>query len=451
MHTLAIVGRPNVGKSTLFNRMTATLRRDQLASAITDETPGVTRDRKYGTAAWEEKRFFVIDTGGIFGEAPSGRHAGDFAEITEQVKRQTLIALEEADLVVFLLDGRDGLTAPDREIAQLLRETGKPVICAANKIDTPAKEALTFDFYSLGLGDVIPVSAISGLGFDDLMDRVAELLPGDDGQDETPEPSERIPKISVVGRPNAGKSTLINALLSKQRLIVSATPGTTRDAIDSLCRYYGRRYLFIDTAGIRRRSRESAVESFSVLRALKSIERSDVVIVLIDARQGIVDQDKRIAGIVEELGKGALFLLNKWDLVEKPDIAYKRLMDEMKREFWFMDYVPIVTVSALTRRRITGIFPLIDGIIQERSRRIPDDELRSFFLNALAATRFPPGKGPGLKILSIRQTAVEPPSFVLFVNKPHLVTPQQIRFTEKVLRSRYPFTGTPVRISVKSR
>lgn len=439
---VAIVGRPNAGKSTLFNRMVRTSMQAK-PLAITESTPGVTRDRNYGEAEWEGKRFIVVDTGGFFAEETLQEDKG----ISMQVRQQALYAIDEADLIIHLLDGKEGMTPADSELAGILRRSGKKILWVANKIDAPDKEYRITEFYSIG-ADILPVSAAEGYGFDELMDRIIEECRIHD--EEFREQAE-IPNIAVVGRPNVGKSTLINSLLGKERLIVSPVPGTTRDTIDSICTYYGKKYLLIDTAGIRRKGKSYPIERFAVVRAIRSIERADVVLIVLDASYGIVDQDQKIAGIVEESGKGAIFLLNKWDVVKEPEAEYKRLREELKRKMWFMDYVPFITTSGLDRRRITTIFPLVDEIIAERRKRIPTAELNRFLSNVTSARVFPLYRGKELKFFYMTQVAVEPPAFTIFVNYPAGVKEQHIRYIEKSLRDRYSFKGTPVRIYVKSR
>ncbi len=441
---VVIVGRPNVGKSTLFNRIIRNTLQKR-ATAITESTPGVTRDRNYGDAEWEGRRFVVVDTGGFYAEGI----LNEDREISRQVEEQALYAIEEADLIIHLLDCRAGLNPSDEELANLLRGSGKKVLWVVNKVDSPAKEDSILEFYKIGAQEVLPVSAVTGYGFDEVMERIISLIPAQ--TEEEPSLTEDIPKIAVVGRPNVGKSTLINALIGKKRLIVSPTPGTTRDAVDVLCGYYGKRYLFIDTAGIRKKSKVSSIEKFSAVRAIKSVQRADVVIIVIDASEGIVEQDQKIAGIVEEYGKGAIFLLNKWDLIKDPATGYRELERQLKNKMWFMDYAPYITTSGLQRKRVTKIFPIIEEIINERRKRIPTGDLNRFMNKVISASPLPRYKGKELKFFYMTQVGIEPPSFTLFVNYPAGVKSQHIKYIERALRDEYIFKGTPIRIYVKSR
>ncbi len=429
---VVIVGRTNVGKSTLFNRMTGS------HTAIVENIPGVTRDRNYLDAEWEGKTFNVVDTGGFYPEPAD--------DIFTQVKEQALFAIEEGDVIIHLLDGKDGLTPSDMELARILRASGKKILWAVNKIDAPSREDRLYDFYPIGTEDLWAVSAATGYGYDDFMEKVVSLLP--------PYVEEKIdyPKVAIVGRPNVGKSTLINTLLSKKRMIVSPFPGTTRDSIDSVCAYYGRKYLLIDTAGIRRKDRTGySIDRFSMVRAVRSIERCDVAIVVIDASAGIVDQDQKIAGIVEGYGKGALFLLNKWDLIDKPEDMYKTIVKELSRKMWFMPYAPILTVSSLEKKRVTKVFPIIDEIIKERKKRITTAELNRSFSEVVSGISLPLYKGRSVKLFYITQVRTEPPSFAVFSNYPNAIKDAHIRHIEKVLRNSFAFTGTPIRIFIKAR
>ncbi|MEW6214567.1 MAG: ribosome biogenesis GTPase Der [Nitrospirota bacterium] len=429
---VVIVGRPNVGKSTLFNRMTGS------HAAIVEDIPGITRDRNYIDAEWEGKRFVVVDTGGFYPEPPE--------DIFLQIKEQAIFAIEEADVIIHLLDGKEGLNPSDMELARLLRASDKKVFWAVNKIDGPTREERVHDFYPIGTDELWPVSATTGYGYDDFMERLISILPS------YIEEKIDYPKIAVVGRPNVGKSTLINTLLGKKRMIVSPVPGTTRDSIDSICSYYGRKYLLIDTAGLRRKGRIGySIERFAMVRAIRSIERCDVALIVIDADEGIVEQDQRIAGIVESYGKGAVFLLNKWDIIDKPGEAYRRLGKELSRKMWFMRYAPVLTVSATEKKRITKVFPIIDEIIRERKKRIPTAELNRLLSEAISDMHLPLHRGKAVKLFYITQVKTEPPIFVVFTNYPAALKDVHIRYIEKGLRERFLFKGTPIRIYVKAR
>jgi GTPase len=430
---LVIVGRPNVGKSTLFNRMTGT------KSAIVEDIPGVTRDSNYMQGEWEGKTFLVVDTGGF--------HPEPTEEIFGQVREQAMFAIEEGDVVVHLLDGKEGLTPADIDIARILRESGKQIVWAVNKIDGPTREERLYDFYPLGSEELWPVSAATGYGYDDFMDRIASLLPA-----VVSEEYQEYPKIAVAGRPNVGKSTLVNTLLSRQRMITSPEPGTTRDSIDSICSYYGRKYLIIDTAGIGRKNMTGySLERFMAVRSLRSIERSDVTLIVLDATQGIVDQDQRIAGIVRDAGKGAVFLWNKWDLMADPDSQYRILMNELSRKMWFMQYAPVLTVSATEKKRVTKLFPLVDEIIGERKKRISTPELNRVLKELPVTVQLPQHKGKPVKIYYAAQISTAPPAFVVFTNAPAAFRDSHIRPIERLFRKHFGFTGTPVRIFVRER
>jgi GTP-binding protein len=429
---VVIVGRPNVGKSTLFNRITDT------HTAIVEDVPGVTRDRNYLDAMWGEKSFIVVDTGGFYPEPPE--------DIYIQAKEQALFAVDEGDIVIHLLDGKEGLTPADMELARLLRASGKKILWAVNKIDAPVREDRMYDFYAIGTEDLWPISSVTGHGLEEFMERLSELLPSYKGE------ITDLPKIAVVGKPNAGKSTIVNALLGKNRMLVSEVPGTTRDSIDSVCTYHGRKYMLIDTAGLRKKGKVGySIERFSMVRAIRSIERCDVALIVVDALEGITEQDVKVAGLVKEYGKGAIFLLNKWDAIQNPDTEFKRIVPEVRKKMWFSQYAPVISVSGLVKKRLTRIFPVIDKIIDERKKRVSTAELNRFFRGVVAAHPLPMYKGRQVKLYYMTQVKGEPPAFVIFANYPEAVRETHLRFIERSLREEFTFEGTPLRIFVRAR
>ena len=429
---VAIVGRPNVGKSTLFNRIAGR------KVAVTEDIPGITRDRLYEDVVWKGRPFLLVDTGGFQQE-----HEGD---ITREVQKQALIAVEEADIIILMMDAESGPLPSDTELIGLLRKYNKQTLYLINKIDGPNKEKkLVNDFYALGV-DLMPVSALRGLGYEDLMDRVFSMLP------ESSTPDSDYPKISIVGRPNVGKSTLVNSLLGKERMIVSPVAGTTRDSVDSLCSYYKRKYVIVDTAGIRRRGRMAGnVERFSFMSTLRNIEDSDVALLILDASEGIVDMDQKIAGLVHKAGKSAIIMVNKWDLVDKSTSSVKELEAKIYNKLWFMRYSPILTVSALSRSRITKVFPLIDKVIAEYTRRITTHELNLFLRDTVSEKAPPMVKGKNVRIYYIAQVRTGPPIFVLFANRKEGIKNQYLKFLEKHLRDRFNFENVPIRLFVRQR
>ena len=435
---VAIVGRPNVGKSTLFNRI---LGRN---FAIVEDFPGVTRDRNYADAEWSGKHFHLVDTGGFEPESEDPMYM--------KMRDQTTLAIEEADFIIFLMDGQEGLLPADLEVAQRLRAAGKPVLYAINKVDGARHEGLLPDFYRLGVDTLIPLSAQHGAGFSDLMDELANRLP------ETPaapaaEAEERVPpRIAIIGRPNVGKSSFVNSLIGEDRMIVSPVAGTTRDSIDSVYTYYGREYVLVDTAGIRSRGRVSqGVEKYSVMRAMKSVGRCDVALVLLDAAEGITEQDERVVGLAHEEGKGIILVLNKWDLVQDKEEGYKKFVDDVRLRLKFVDYAPVLTISALTRQRITKVFDEVDRIVEEREKRIPTAELNQVFERLTARHEPPLYRSKRVKYYYATQVGIKPPTFVLFVNYPDGVHFSYIRYIENNLRQAFGFYGSPIRIYAKRR
>lgn len=432
MPTVAIVGRPNVGKSTLFNRLAGG------RVAIVEDTPGVTRDRIYREAEWLNKKFMLIDTGGLNWEND---------ELSSEVKAQAEMAIEEADVIVFVVDAKTGIVADDEEIASLLRKSGKPVVLAVNKVENFDKQPV-YEFYSLGIGDPIPISALHGINTGDLLDKIVSYFPPKEEDDEP----EDVIKVAIVGRPNVGKSSLVNYLLGGKRVIVSNIPGTTRDAIDTYVKWQNQNYLFIDTAGMRRKSKiENPVERYSVLRALRAIERADVVLILIDGTEGVTEQDKKIAGYVYEQGKGSIIVVNKWDLVPKDDKTMARYNENIREELGFMQYAPIMYISALTGQRVMKLFEVINLVAEQASRRIATSILNQLMSEIVALNPPPTDKGKRLKIFYTTQVGVKPPKFVLFVNEPDLMHFSYQRYIENQFRKAFGFEGNPIKFVVRQK
>lgn len=433
---VAIVGRPNVGKSTLFNRLTGG------RVAIVEDTPGVTRDRLYRDAEWLDRRFTLVDTGGI-----------DFADknnstILAQVRKQAEIAIEEADVIIFMVDGRNGLAADDENVAGMLRRSNKPIILAVNKVEDYSNNNAVIDFYQLGLGEPIPVSAANAMNIGDLLDEVVAHFPDEKTDDEEPD----IIKISVVGRPNVGKSSLVNVLLGQERVIVSNVAGTTRDAIDTPFTREGQKYLLIDTAGIRRKSQiELSMERYSVIRSLRAIDRCDVALMVIDAVEGVTEQDKRIAGYIHEAGKGAVLVINKWDLVEKDDKTMNKFDESIRSELGFMQYAPTLFVSALTKQRVNKLVDIVNFVAEQQSVRINTSILNDTIADAVQLTPPPTDKGKRLKILYCTQASIKPPNFIFFVNEPELMHFSYLRYLENTIRKNFGFEGSPIRMTVRKR
>ncbi len=429
---VAIVGRPNVGKSTLFNRLVGKRK------AIVEDIPGVTRDRIYDNTDWAGREFIVIDTGGIrFDE-------GDI--FTREVKLQAELAIEEADVIIFVVDAKEGISSEDEQLAILLRKSKKPLILAANKVENFQKQLEYYEFYKLGLGEPIPVSAMHGMNINDLLDAVIEKFPE---AEEEEEDSDAI-KIAVVGRPNVGKSSLVNAFLGESRLIVSDIPGTTRDAIDTPFVFNGQKYILIDTAGIRKKSRISeATERYSVIRSLKSIERADVVLIMLDAVGGVIEQDKRVAGYVHEQAKANILVVNKWDLIEKDGHTMNKFDKDIRQELKFLSYSPLLYISALTRKRIFKVLELVDFVAEQNNRRINTAELNKVINEAMMLNPLPGGGGKKVKILYATQVRTAPPSFVFFANHPEMVHFSYLRYLENVMRKNFGFEGTPIRLFVR--
>lgn len=432
---VAIVGRPNVGKSQLFNRITGK------RISIVEDTPGVTRDRIVSEATWLDKAFLLIDTGGIEPDSED--------KLTQLMKRQAEAAIETADVIIFLTDVRTGVLPSDEEVAKILMRSHKPVVLACNKCDSPGEPPLNFyDFYSLGLGDPIAVSAIQGMGTGDLLDEVVKGFPSDKETDE----DEEIIKVAVIGKPNAGKSSLINYILGEERMIVSDIPGTTRDAIDSYVERNGKKYLFIDTAGIRKKSRvNEKVEKYSVLRSYSAVERADVCLILMDGTEGPTEQDSKIAGYAHNEGKASIVVVNKWDIVDKDDKTMDNMRKEILEELPFMMYAPSLFISALTGQRVDCIFDMIDKVNENRNRRITTGMLNDLIADATARVQPPTDKGRRLKLLYGVQSDVNPPQFVIFVNDTKLMHFSYERYIENRIRAAFDYSGTPIRFFIRER
>lgn len=432
---LAIVGRPNVGKSTLFNKLTGK------RLSIVEDTPGVTRDRIYSKCEWRNREFMIVDTGGI---EPASEDI-----ILAQMRRQAQVAIEKADVIVFLTDIRCGVTADDYEVASMLQKSGKPVILAVNKCDSIGDPPPEFyEFYNLGVGDPIAVSAQHGHGSGDLLDEVFKYFP----EGETDEYDEEYIKVAVIGKPNVGKSSLINRIAGEERVIVSDIAGTTRDATDTVIENENGKYVFIDTAGIRRKSKVTEkIEHYSVLRAYMAVDRSDVCVIVIDALVGFTDQDSKVAGYAHEQGKACIVAVNKWDAVEKDSNTMEEFTNDLKEKFSFMSYVPFIFISAKTGQRIDKLFPLINSVNSQNSMRITTGMLNDVLSYATTRVQPPSDKGRRLKIYYMTQASTKPPTFVVFVNRADLFHFSYQRYIENQIRQTFGLTGTPVRFVIRER
>lgn len=429
---VAIVGRANVGKSTIFNRIVG-----QRVS-IVEDIPGVTRDRIYATAQWLTREFRVIDTGGIEIEN---------ATFTEQIKAQAQIAIEEADVIVFVVNGREGVTKEDEYVARILQKSQKPLILAVNKIDDSVYMNNIYDFYSLGVGDPIAVSGSHGIGIGDVLDEIIQLMPSSEEKRDEDEI-----RFSVIGRPNVGKSSLTNAILGEDRVIVSQVEGTTRDAIDTAFEKDGQKYCVVDTAGMRKRGKiYENVEKYSILRALSAIEKSDVVLALLDGSTGVIAQDKHVAGNAHEAGKPTILVVNKWDLVEKESKTMQKMEKDIREQFKYLDYAPIVFVSALKNQRVNNLLPLIKQVNENAHLRVSTSVLNDVLIDAQTMNPTTTFNGGRLKIYYANQVAVCPPTFVLFTNNPDYMHFSYKRYLENKLRDAFGFEGTPIHIICRKR
>ena len=432
---VAIVGRPNVGKSTLFNALAGE------NISIVKDTPGVTRDRIYADVSWLNHNFTMIDTGGIEPDSSD--------IILSQMREQAQIAIDTADVIIFLVDVRQGLQDADSKVADMLRRSPKPVVLVVNKVDSFQKYmADVYEFYNLGIGDPVPVSAASRLGIGDMLDEVVKHFPEDSGEDE----EDERPRVAIVGKPNVGKSSIINRLVGENRVIVSDIAGTTRDAIDTEISHGGKEYVFIDTAGLRRKNKiKEELERYSIIRTVTAVERADVVVVVIDASEGVTEQDAKIAGIAHERGKGIIVAVNKWDAIEKTDKTIYEFSRKVRETLSFMPYAELLFISAVTGQRLAKLFELIDVIIENRAMRIQTGVLNEIITEAVAMQQPPSDRGRRLKIYYVTQVSVKPPTFVVFVNDKELMHFSYTRYLENKIREAFGFKGTSLKFIIRER
>ncbi|MBQ8515271.1 MAG: ribosome biogenesis GTPase Der [Ruminococcus sp.] len=432
---VAVVGRPNVGKSTLFNKMIGK------RLSIVEDTPGVTRDRIYSKCEWRSRPFMVVDTGGI---EPNTNDV-----ILAQMRRQAELAIEKADVIILVTDVRCGVTADDSDVAAMLQKSGKPIVLAVNKCDSIGEPPMElYEFYNLGLGDPFPISAAHGHGTGDMLDAVMDLLPS---EEELAEDEDAI-KVAIIGKPNVGKSSLVNRIAGEERVIVSNIAGTTRDATDTIIENENGKFVFIDTAGIRKKSKVTEkIEHFSVLRAYMAVDRADVCLILIDAEQGFTEQDSKVAGYAHEQGKASIVVVNKWDLVEKETNTMNEYLTKLQNDFSFMSYVPFVFISAKTGQRVHKLYEMIDMVYQQNQMRVSTGRLNDVLAYATTRVQPPSDKGRRLKIYYITQPSTKPPTFVIFVNRADLFHFSYQRYIENQIRSTFGLTGTPVRFIVRER
>ena len=432
---IAIVGRPNVGKSMMFNKLVGQ------RLSIVEDTPGVTRDRLYAEAEWRNRKFDLVDTGGIEPSADS--------QILAFMRQQAEIAIQHATVILFVCDIKTGLTASDQEVANMLLRSQKPVVLAVNKMDQVGiTNPDIYEFYNLGLGDPIAVSAVHGHGTGDLLDACMEYFPPEDEEEE----EDDVIKVAIIGKPNVGKSSLVNRILGEQRVIVSDMAGTTRDAVDSYLENQKGKYLFIDTAGMRKKSKvDDRIEKFSVLRATMAIERADVCLILVDANEGVTEQDTKVAGLAHEAGKACIIVVNKWDAIEKDDKTMDHMRQDIRRDLSYMTYAPIVFISALTGQRVDRLFDLINYVNDQASLRITTGMLNTVLADATARVQPPTDKGRRLKIYYMTQIGIKPPHFVCFCNDAKLFHFSYQRYLENQIRSTFGLEGTPVRLTIRQK
>lgn len=433
---VAIVGRPNVGKSTLFNIFANS------RISIVEDIPGVTRDRLYAEGDWLDNQFMMVDTGGI--------EIMNSDAIAVSIRQQAEIAIKEADVILFVCDARSGIVQEDADVARILRESGKPIVLAVNKADSPKQELNVYEFYNLGLGEPFPISAANHLGIGDLLDAVVAKFPQnkagvfDNDEDQI--------KVALIGRPNVGKSSIFNSLVGQERSIVSDVAGTTRDAIDTPVVRNGQKYLFIDTAGMRRKGKiDEPIEKYSIIRSLRAVDRSDVVLMVIDAVDGVTEQDKKIAGYAHEAGKGIVIVVNKWDAYEKDENSTLRYTETLRKELIFMQYAPVVYVSALTKQRIHRLPEVINYVAEQNAMRVATSVLNQVIADAVAINPPPTEKGQRLKILYATQVKIKPPTFVIFVNEPEIMHFSYQRYLENKLREAFGFEGTPLSMIIRGK
>ena len=432
---VAIVGRPNVGKSTLFNALAGEM------ISIVKDTPGVTRDRIYADVTWLDRKFTIIDTGGIEPDSSD--------LILSRMREQAQIAIDVADVIIFITDVKDGLVDSDDKVADMLRRSQKPVILVVNKVDSVQKYQMDgYEFYNLGIGEPIAISAANRMGLGDMLDMVVSYFPEKTEEEE----EDDIPKIAIVGKPNVGKSSLINNLIGEERVIVSDIAGTTRDAVDTRVKRNGREYIFIDTAGLRRKSKiKEEIERYSVIRTVTAVERADIAVIMIDAEEGVTEQDAKIAGIAHERGKGVIIAVNKWDAIEKDDKTIYKHTEKIRNVLSYMPYARLLFISAKTGQRLQKLFEVIDVVIENRSLRIQTGVLNEILAEAVTLQQPPSDKGKRLKIFYITQVGVKPPTFVIFVNDKELMHFSYVRYLENKIRDAFGFEGTSLKFIIRER